>query len=134
MHIAYSCLLIAILLPYIWIYFAKFGRSDDGIAKRYNNYAPRAQQAKLEGYRARAVWAHNNAFEALPGFIAAVLVAVQAGVPAPLVNGAAIVFIVARVLHGVCYLANLAWQRSAIWAIGLLALVYLFVQALLHLA
>ncbi|WP_269532520.1 MAPEG family protein [Chitinimonas sp. BJYL2] len=135
MAIAYASMLIVALLPFIWIYFAKFGgKHEDGTPRRYNNYAPRAQQAKLEGFAARALWAHNNAFESAPAFFAAVLVAVQAGVPADQINTAALVFVMARVLHGVLYLANLAWQRSLAWVVGLLAVVYLFVQAISRVA
>ncbi|PHV11963.1 MAPEG family protein [Chitinimonas sp. BJB300] len=131
MRIAYGCLLIVIFLPYVWVYFAKFGKTEDGTPSRYNNYAPRAQQAKFEGFRARAVWAHNNAFEALPGFAAAVLVAAQVGVAVETINIAAIVFVCARILHGVCYLANWAAQRSAVWFIGFVAVVFLMTEAIL---
>lgn len=134
MTIAYCCMLLVVLLPYLWVALAKFGRSDDGVARRYNNYAPREQQAKLAGYRARAVWAQNNAFEAMPGFLAAVLLASQLGVGALEVNVAAVVFVLARVLHGLCYLANLAWQRSLAWSVGLVAVIYLFGLSILQLA
>lgn len=134
MAIAYSCILIAVLLPYLWTFCAKFGKSDDGIAKRYDNREPRAQQALLKGYRARANWAQLNAFEAMPGFIGAVLAAIQTGVPADQVNTAALVFVVARVLHGVCYLANLAWQRSLVWMVGLGSVIWLLVQAIQRVA
>lgn len=124
---AYLCLLIAALLPYVWVGLAKS-------RKGYNNYAPRLQQAKLEGWRARAHWAQLNSYEALPPFIAAVLTAVQTGAPAATVNLAAEVFIVARVLHGVFYIANLAWQRSLAWFAGISCVLWLFVEALRRVA
>ncbi|MEH6461483.1 MAPEG family protein [Chitinimonas sp. JJ19] len=130
MSLAYSCILIAVLLPYVWICFAKFGRQPDGSKLRYNNHTPRLQQAQMEGRAARAVGAHQNAFEALPAFAVAVLVAVQAGVPVAQVDIAAMVFIVARVLHGVCYLADLPRARSLSWVVGLLSVIALFVMAL----
>ncbi|MGQ5523823.1 MAPEG family protein [Chitinimonas sp. PSY-7] len=134
MQIAYGCLLIAVFLPYVWVYFAKFGKSEDGTAFRYNNYSPRLQQAKLEGFRARAVWAHNNAFEALPAFAAALLLAVQAGVAAETINITSVVFICARILHGAFYLANRPSLRSAVWFIGFVAVVYMLVEAILGVA
>lgn len=123
MKIAYICLLVAALMPFLWV----------GLAKgtiRYNNYAPRDQLGKLAGWRARANWAHLNAFEALPIFALAVLSAIQTGVPADTVNLAAEVFIGARVLHGGLYIANQAWPRTAVWFVGLCSCVYLLVQAI----
>ncbi|GAB3250375.1 MAPEG family protein [Chitinimonas naiadis] len=134
MAIAYSCMLIVILLPYIWVYFGKFGKAPDGSKRRYNNYTPRLQQAKLEGFPARAVWAQNNSFESHPAFLAAVLVAIQTGVTADQVNIAAVIYTITRVLHGVFYMANWASLRSTAWAAGLLAVVYLFIQAILKVA
>ncbi len=132
MSTAYACMLIAVMLPYAWIMLTKVGVRVAGETKRYNSHAPRAQQEKLEGWRRRAVWAQNNAFEAMPGFLAGALAAIQAGAPADKVNMAAMVFIAARVLHGVLYLADLAMPRSAAWGIGVGAIVYLFSLALMH--
>lgn len=134
MSIAYSCMLIVILLPYVWIYLAKFGRREDGKRRRYDNNAPRAQQAELTGLAARALWAHNNAFEAMPGFLAAVLLAAHVGVAPATVNLVALLFVVCRVLHGVLYLANQATLRSAVWMVGLLSVIYLFVESIRHVA
>ena len=57
-----TCLLIAMLLPYlakgpVAIAMAKLGG--------YDNSHPREQQSKLTGYGARAVAGHQNAFESL---------------------------------------------------------------------
>lgn len=123
MKIAYICLLVSALMPFLWV----------GLAKgtiRYNNYAPRDQLAKLTGWRARANWAQLNAFEAFPFFAAAILAAIQAGVAAETVNLAAVVFVGARLLHGILYIANQAWPRTAVWFVGLGSCVYLVVQAI----
>lgn len=132
MAIAYACMLIAAALPYFWIFLTKVRVQVGGESRNYNNHAPRAQQAKLEGWRQRAVWAQNNAFESMPAFLAGVLAAGQAGVPAEQVNAAAEVFIAGRILHGVFYLANLPLPRSSAWLVGLIATVYLFVLAVRH--
>ncbi|WP_374351580.1 MAPEG family protein [Chitinimonas sp.] len=132
MTISYACLLIAVLLPYVWVVCAKAGIKIDGEPRGYNNHAPRAQQEQLQGWRRRAVWAHNNAFEALPGFIAAVLVAAHAGVAVGRINVAALLFVLVRVLHGIFYLADQAMLRSLSWLIGIGAVAYLFAQALMH--
>jgi uncharacterized MAPEG superfamily protein len=132
MTIAYACMLIVILLPYVWVVLAKAKIEIDGEAKRYNNHAPRAQQDKLQGWQRRAVWAQNNAFEAMPGFLAAVLVAMHAGVPAETINAASALFVAVRVLHGVLYITDKPSARSGTWLIGIATVVYLFVQALAH--
>ena len=68
MPLAYWCLLIAGLLPYAWALVAKLGAP-------YDNHRPREVLAHAQGHRKRANWAQANAFESLPLFIAAVLVA-----------------------------------------------------------
>ena len=76
---AYWCVLIAAVLPYVWIALAKTG------AAGYNNRNPRAWVARQEGnYRVqRANAAHLNAFEAFAPFAAGVVMAQLAGVGAP---------------------------------------------------
>lgn len=130
MAIAYWCILIAALLPYVWVFVAKTS------GERYNNRNPRAWVAKQEGnYKVqRANAAHLNGFEAFPAFVAGVLMAQLAGVPANLVTPLAIAFVVARVLHGVFYLADLHTLRSLIWLIGMLCAVALIVLAALRVA
>ncbi|MGY1521070.1 MAPEG family protein [Luteimonas sp. A482] len=111
---AYWCVLIAALLPYIWIGFAKTG------AQKYNNRNPRAWMAKQDGnYRVqRANAAHLNAFEAFAPFAAGVVMAQLAGVTAATIAMLALAFIVLRVLHGVFYLADIALARSLVWLGG----------------
>ncbi|HWU70847.1 MAG TPA: MAPEG family protein [Pseudoxanthomonas sp.] len=130
MAIAYWCILIAALLPYVWVFVAKTS------GERYNNRNPRAWVAKQEGnYKVqRANAAHLNGFEAFPAFVAGVLMAQLAGVPANLVTPLAIGFVVARVLHGVFYLADLHTLRSLIWLVGMLCAVALIVLAALRVA
>ncbi len=97
----------------------------------YDNHHPRAQQAALEGFGARAVAAHLNGFESFAGFAAAVLVAHLSGAPFAVVDLLALVFVAARVLYVACYLADLAALRSAVWTVGFLATLGLFVSPLL---
>lgn len=124
MTIAYSCLLLAGLMPYLWVGYAKFSR------RGYNNHAPREFLAKLEGARARAHWAHLNAFEAFPLFATGVIVAQLAAVPVPQINALAIAFVAARTLYGVCYIRDWASLRSLCWAVALAAAIALLVLAI----
>lgn len=96
----------------------------------YDNRHPRAQQAKLTGWGARALAAHLNGFETFAPFAAAVLVAHVAGAPAGLVTGLALLFVVARVAYVACYIAGLSSLRSAVWGVGFLATLGLFLAPL----
>ncbi|MEK6290368.1 MAG: MAPEG family protein [Paraburkholderia tropica] len=116
------CLLIVALLPFVWTVCAK-GR------KGYDNHAPRAYLAKLEGWRGRAFAAHQNAFEALVLFTAALAVAWHNGANVVRVDQLATAFVVLRVLHGLVYVANWAALRSLVWFAGMICVVWLFLVA-----
>jgi uncharacterized MAPEG superfamily protein len=127
MSIAYWCILIVALLPYIWVVFAKAG------APSYNNKDPRGWVAKQESYRVRNGYAaHLNAFEAFAPFAASVLMAQLAGVEHGLISQLAIAFVICRVLHGVFYLASIPMLRSLIWIGGFACVVGLMVLAALN--
>ncbi|WP_411833613.1 MAPEG family protein [Pseudoxanthomonas mexicana] len=128
MAIAYGCILITALLPYLWIAVAKTG------APGYNNRNPRAWVAKQEGnYRVqRANAAHLNGFEAFPAFVAGVLMAQLAGVPVATITALAVTFTLARFLHGLFYLADLSLLRSLVWFVGFGSALALMVLAALR--
>ncbi|MBX9298502.1 MAPEG family protein [Chromobacterium piscinae] len=115
-------LLLAAMLPLTWAGVAKAG-------VRYDNHRPREWAAQLAGYRQRANWAQQNAWEALPTYLAAVTAAWLMKVPVAEMNAAAAVFALARVTHGLLYVADKAALRSLAWLIGLLAVLYLFLRA-----
>jgi uncharacterized MAPEG superfamily protein len=120
MSVALWCVLIAGLLPYVATVIAKAGAPFD-------NRDPRTWLAQQQGYRRRANAASMNAFEALPLFAAAVLIEQLVRGPQASANGLAIGFIIARLVHLGCYLADLAALRSIAWFIGLLCVIALFV-------
>ena len=129
MSIAYWCILIAAVLPFIWVGFAKSG------APGYNNKDPRGWVAKQDGYRVRNAYnAHLNAFEAFPTFAAGVLMAQFAGVDSDHVNLLAVAFIGFRVLHGVFYITNVHALRSLVWLVGFASALALIVMAALKVA
>jgi len=128
MSIAYWCILIAAVLPFVWVGFAKSG------APGYNNKDPRGWIAKQDTYRVRNAYnAHLNAFEAFPTFAAGVLMAQFAGVDPSHANLLAMAFIGFRILHGVFYIAAKAAIRSLVWMGGLACTVALMVLAALKL-
>ncbi len=128
MSIAYWCILIAAVLPFVWVGVAKSG------APGYNNKDPRGWVAKQDAFRVRNAYnAHLNAFEAFPTFAAAVLMAQFAGVDPGHANLLAMAFIGFRFLHGVFYVAGKAAMRSLVWMGGLACTVALMVLAALKL-
>jgi uncharacterized MAPEG superfamily protein len=114
MKLAYACVLAAALLPYVFTGIAKW--SGD-----FDNRVPREYLSRVSGYRQRAHWVQLNAFESFPLFAAGVLIAHQAGAPQGRIDALALAFVAARVVYGVCYLADLATLRSLVW-IGSMAI------------
>ncbi len=124
---AYGCVLIAALLPYLWVAIAKAGGA------RYDNRDPRGWLARQDNPRTvRATAAQLNSYEAFAPFAAGVILAQLAGVPADRIGILAIAFIVMRVLHGVFYLSNHHGLRSLTWFAGLACVVALLVHAALR--
>ena len=124
MTIALWCLLVALVLPYLFTAVAKFSGGDFGPKQNHN---PREFLEKLEGARKRAHWAQQNSFEVNPAFIAAVLVAHHVGTAAQgTIDGIAIAFVVSRILFGICYIKDWASARSLVWAFGMGCVVALF--------
>lgn len=129
MTVAYLCILVAALLPYIWVSIAKFG------GPRYDNRDPRGWLAKQDDPRTtRAYNAQLNAFEAFAPFAAAVLMAQLAGVDPGRITQLALAFVALRVLHGLFYIGNKPTFRSLIWLAALLCMLALMVLALLAIA
>lgn len=120
MTIAEICILIAGVLPIVCAGIAKsrgFGkpRREGG----FDNHNPRGWLAGLQGWQARAHAAQLNSFEALPLFIAGVLVAQYHQAPQNTVDALAIAFIALRLGFVGAYLADRANLRSALWVLGL---------------
>ncbi|MDQ3057723.1 MAG: MAPEG family protein [Pseudomonadota bacterium] len=129
MTIPYLCILIAAMLPYIWVGIAKSG------GPRYDNRDPRGWMAKQENPRVhRASAAQFNAFEAFAPFAASVLMAQFAGVDPQRITWLAIAFVVLRVLHGVTYVGNKHRLRSLAWAGAFACVFALMVMAVLKVA
>lgn len=124
MTIAYWSLLVAIFMPWVLTMIAKTPAAKQG---KYNNRAPRAFLAKLQGRSQRANWAQQNSFEILPGYIAAVIVAHLAGADQSSLDMLAVTFIASRILFAMCYLKDWATPRSLAWTVGVACIVGMFV-------
>lgn len=123
----FVCLLIVVLLPYTLSTLGGYFRVKQ-LGTLDNKY-PRNQAAQLEGVGARVRDAQANAWEAVPVFTAAVLVAHVSGADPGRSATAATVFVAARVLHALCYLANQDVLRSLVFLVGLASAIWLFVLA-----
>ena len=127
MTIAYWCILIAALLPYLWVSIAKAS------GERYDNRDPRSWQTRQTNPRSlRASAAQLNGFESFPAFVAGVLMAQLAGVAHDTITWLALAFVLARLLHGLFYVINLAPARSLAWLVGMICVVTLIVMAALR--
>lgn len=125
--LAYWSLIVAAMLPFVCAVVAKKGMI--GVPRQqggYDNHLPRAWLARQTDWRARANAAQANSFEALPLFMAAVIVAHQLGVHQVRLDLLAFLFVVLRLVYILLYLADLATARSAVWALALLVNLAIF--------
>jgi uncharacterized MAPEG superfamily protein len=110
------CALLAVLMPYlakvpVAVAMAKLGR--------YDNKHPRSQQAKLTGFGARALAAHQDCFESLTVFAVAIAVVLGTNSVNAVTETLAVTHIVSRTLYCIFYWLNLDIIRSLVWFIGL---------------
>ena len=126
MTIAFFSILIAILIPQIWAALAK---KNLVASKEYDNAASRIQLETLTGAPQRAKWAEQNHYETLVGFVAGVIVAHLGNADQITIDVLAIIYIVARIAYGFCYIKDLPSARSGAWIVGFLSTIGLFVAA-----
>lgn len=121
MTIAYGCVLIMIIFPYIFTCLAKF-------SPQFNNHTPREYLEHLTGWRKRAHWIQLNSFEITPAFAAGVIIAHQLHSTQTSIDKLAIAFVISRCLYAVCYLTDKATLRTIVWTVGLGCVIALFFQ------
>ncbi|MDB9486802.1 MAPEG family protein [Dolichospermum circinale CS-537/01] len=109
-----SSIVVAAVLIYVPYLLVAFARVQIG----YDLSAPRAMFDKLPPYAQRATWAHENSFEGFMVFAAAALMAYVTGVHSPQGGNAAIIFIIARLLYSIFYIANIPLLRSLMFGIA----------------
>ncbi len=124
MPLAYWCILVAALLPLFWAGYAKAGGAVD-------NHCPRESTGDLPPKHRRAYAAHYNAYENLPFFAAAVIIAVTQGAPMSTVNLLAVIYVALRVVHGILYVTNKSTACSIVYGLALLANIAIFVSPVL---
>ena len=122
------CIAAAALLVYLPFLVVAYARVRVG----YDMAAPRAMFDKLPNYAQRATWAHQNSLEAFMLFAAAALMAYVTAEHSSVAIGAAIAFVVARLLYSVFYILNVPLARSLMFAIGTVCSGTLIVLSLLR--
>ncbi len=123
------CIGIAGVLNYVPPFLvAAWGRIQVG----YDLAAPRTMIDKVPPYARRATWAHENSFEAFTLFAAAALSAHVAGVTSQLGTAAALLFLPARLLFSVFYIADFPRARGPMYLVGMLCIGTLMVLSILE--
>ena len=123
MTIAYWCILVAALMPYVFTGVAKS-------APGYDNRRPRAWLEAREGVHERAHATQLNAFEAFPPFAAAILVPHAAGgADQATIDALAVLWVLLRTGYGLAYLGDRDLLRSSLWVAATAVVVALFVVA-----
>ena len=112
MTILIWCLFLAGLLPLLAKGPVAFAMNKLG---GYNNNHPRDQQSKLTGYGARALAAHQNAFESFIIFAPAILLAITTNHTGDKIQLLAMFYVGLRIAYNIFYLMDLDKLRSVVW-------------------
>lgn len=121
MTLADLCLPLMLLLTIGALVPAKWaGRHE------YDNSRPRDPAFYTAGFRARSQWAHQNSYESLPFFFAAVILAEMRGTPQGTVNALAVAFVLVRAAYIAAYWCDRPTLRSVLWALALLCNLAIF--------
>lgn len=124
MKIAIIVLACLCFIPFVMSLVAGYFRRKQ--LGTLDNQNPREQYAQLQGPGARAVAAQQNAWEALAIYSAALVSVAVSGVEVVHLEKTAIIVLIARLLHGTFYLANLDKLRTLSFTIAVAACFYLF--------
>ena len=120
MTIAELCVPGAILL-----YLVTIGLPKWLAWRKFDNNNPRAP-GFYEGWRARALGAHQNGIEALPFFAFAVLLAEFRQAPQAMLDQLALLFLALRLVYVALYLKGWGALRSAVWSAAFAVNVLIF--------
>lgn len=123
MTIAYWCLLVTIVLPYLWVGIARIP-----VLTLEKNLIPRIAADTYTGKRQRTYWAHLNALEVVAPFAAAVIVAHLFAAPQDRIDMLAMLFVGFRIAHAISYIANLGVLRTIMFAGAFICLIAIFIS------
>ncbi len=124
MTIAYWCVFIVVLMPYIWVLFARAPRFS-----LQKNLIPRIASESFEGVQQRFYWAHLNALEAIAPFATVVIIAQNLQAEQSCIDTLALAFVGFRIAHALAYAANMGILRSLFFASAMACMVAIFLSA-----
>ena len=124
MNIPVFSLLVAGVLPVCSAAIAKWG------FRQFDNRNPREWLSGQTGFRARANAAQLNAFEAFPFFAAAVVLGLVLQLDPAVLDRYCLVFLAARVLYLMAYIADFASFRTLCWLLGYTSCIAIYTQLL----
>jgi uncharacterized MAPEG superfamily protein len=128
LYILILCLFLACIIPYLAKIPVAIAMKNE--PKGYDNNQPRTQQARLTDFGARALAAHQNSFESLIVFSAAVLTALATQNVTYTTQALAVFYLITRGIYHLLYLLNWATLRSIVWALGLVSSLSIIWQCL----
>jgi len=109
------CAFFAALLPYLAKVPLAIAMNRES---KYDNNNPRAQQARLTGFGARALAAHQNSFESLIIFGLAVALVLASDSASMTMQWLAVTHVLARVVYCVMYYIDQDKLRSLSWFVA----------------
>jgi uncharacterized MAPEG superfamily protein len=118
MTIAYWCILISIIYPYLFTVLAKSGG-------RYDNVDPRTYLQNLSGWHKRANAVQQNSFEINPAFWIAMTIALLSNAHKASIDHLAIGYIATRLVYGASYVGNIPRLRTLSFFASLFCIVKL---------
>jgi len=83
---------------------------------------------EIKGWGGRAARAHRNMVENLVLFAALVLVAAAAGISNGMTVLGAQIFLYARIVYALVYIAGIPWLRTGVWTVSVAGLALIFAQ------
>jgi uncharacterized MAPEG superfamily protein len=121
--------LVTLLYVFSWlpVWFAQYQAYGAGwlLSNRST-----AGLAPLPEMAQRAVRAHANLKENYPPFAVAIFLLAFSGGYTPYTAIAALVFLLAWLVHIPSYIIGIPWLRTSSWAVGFIAMLYLLIIAL----
>lgn len=121
------CAFAAVLLPYLAKVPLAIAMNNEG---RYDNSYPRDQQARLTGFGARALAAHQNSFESLVVFAMAVAVVLASNTINATIEWLAIAHVAARTVYCLMYYIDQDKLRSLSWFVAIFCPMAMILMAL----
>lgn len=120
MTIAYWCVFIMMLFPYIFSLLARHSMKIKDVPGQ------RDYSTELTGWERRAHFIHLNSFEIFPLFAISVVIAHQLHATQSLLDILAVVFVILRIVYAVCYLKNTGLMRTLFFVLGLICIFIIF--------